>query len=169
MKLVKLDFSHPYGPSYSSVTTMPRKISMIKLFKRKSIYEMNRFYAVYPSDLRRHPPIIGIIGIDDDMKSVDSFSTMATVDDNPGTGRVLDTHFFQPLGRRIERLAMRFTIRYIHPWQIAAFIFCEDLKHGSQVILSFKSSINGALESIGQYYDGSVIIPGLKSVIRQAR
>ena len=33
----------------------------------------------------------------------ESISTMATIDNNPGTGRVLDTYFYQPAGRATER------------------------------------------------------------------
>ena len=39
----------------------------------------------------------------DELKSVSSFSTTATCDDNVGTGRVLDKYFYQPAGRRVER------------------------------------------------------------------
>ena len=35
-----------------------------------------------------------------------SFSTMSTMDDLPGAGRTLDTHFYQPAGRFVERLLM---------------------------------------------------------------
>ena len=40
------------------------------------------------------------------LSSVSTFSSMATMDDNPGTGRFLDTHFYQPAGRAIERAFM---------------------------------------------------------------
>ena len=35
--------------------------------------------------------------------SFSSFSTMATMDDNPGTGRVLDKYIIQPLAKKLER------------------------------------------------------------------
>ena len=93
------------------------------LFKRKSIEEANRFYAMHPGIPWTQAYITELDDDnDDDARSIESFSTTATVDDNPGTGRVLDTYFFQPAGRRIERLAMRFTIRYLHPWRIEAFM-----------------------------------------------
>ena len=34
---------------------------------------------------------------DDDTRSIETFSTTATVDDNPGTGRVLDKYFYHGL------------------------------------------------------------------------
>ena len=35
--------------------------------------------------------------------SFSSFSTMATMDDNPGTGRALDKYVIQPLAKKLER------------------------------------------------------------------
>ena len=59
---------------------------------------------------------------DDDTSSIDTYSTTATADDLPGTGRALDTYFFQPAGRRVESFAMRITIRHLHPWRITDFM-----------------------------------------------
>ena len=42
-----------------------------------------------------------------DTNTISSYSTMATMDDNPGTGRFIDKHVYQPLGRKIERLFAR--------------------------------------------------------------
>ena len=39
---------------------------------------------------------------EDDTSSISSFSTNATMDNIPGTGRTLDMHFYQPVGRAIE-------------------------------------------------------------------
>ena len=104
---------------------------------------------------------------DGDAKSIDSFSTTATVDDNPGTGRVLDTYFFQPAGRRIERLAMRFTIRHLHPSRIEAFI-AGGIVYFSW--LDFKLTLSIALRDIDRtYFSGTTIISGLKSLVRQAQ
>lgn len=40
-----------------------------------------------------------------DSSSVNSFSTTATMDDNPGAGLTIDKYFYQPVGRRIEKIA----------------------------------------------------------------
>ena len=104
---------------------------------------------------------------DGDTRSIESFSTTATVDDNPGTGRVLDTYFFQPAGRRIERLAMRFTIRHLHPSRIEAFIA------GAFVyfpIMEHKLTLSIALRNIDRrHFSGPTVISGLKSLVRQAQ
>ena len=105
---------------------------------------------------------------DGDTRSIDSFSTTATVDDNPGTGRVLDTYFFQPAGRRIERLAMRFTIRYLHPSRIEAFIAPEDRGYAPE--LCIKLTLSMALQFIGRaHMPVPTVISGLKSLVRQAQ
>ena len=36
---------------------------------------------------------------------------MATIDNNPGAGRILDMHFFQPLGKLAERAISRLLLR----------------------------------------------------------
>ena len=108
------------------VNMMIKKRSLINVFKRKPIDEASRFYGMYTDILQVSSHTVGLDGDgedeDEDAWSVESFSTTATVDNNPGTGRALDMYFFQPLGRRIERLAMRFTIRHLHPMRIEAFI-----------------------------------------------
>ena len=104
---------------------------------------------------------------DGDAKSIDSFSTTATVGDNPGTGRVLDTYFFQPAGRRIERLAMRFTIRHLHPSRIEAFIAGGI---GYLPWLDLKLTLSIALRNIDlRHFSGPTAISGLKSLVRQAQ
>ena len=104
---------------------------------------------------------------DGDTGSIESFSTTVTVDDNPGTGRVLDTYFFQPAGRRIERLAMRFAIRYLHPLRIEAFK-ARSTDYRLSIDLKFTLSI--ALQNIDFIYlSGTTIISGLKSLVRQAQ
>ena len=104
---------------------------------------------------------------DGDAKSIDSFSTTATVDDNPGTGRVLDTYFFQPAGRRIERLAMRFTIRHLHPSRIEAFIAGGI---GYFPFIEHKLTLSFALRRINpRNFSVPTVISGLKSLVRQAQ
>ena len=110
---------------------------------------------------------------DGDTRSIESFSTTATVDDNPGTGRVLDTYFFQPAGRRIERLAVRFTIRHLHPSRIEAYIAGVNAYY-SKFDIKFTLSI--ALREIDRVHllwptvvFGPTVISGLKSLVRQAQ
>lgn len=45
----------------------------------------------------------------------DSMSTLATIDDIPGTGRSIDKYVYQPIGRSIERLLLALELRYFRP------------------------------------------------------
>ena len=139
---------------------MAKKRSLTRIVKRKSTDEAIRFYAMFPG-------ILCAQDSDDDTRSIESFSTMATVDDNPGTGRVLDTYFFQPAGRRIERLAMRFTIRHLHPQRIEAFI---DGEISYSRWLGPKLALSDVLQWIDEFRSsGPTVVAGLKSLVRQAQ
>ena len=78
-----------------------KKRSLINVFKRKPIDEASRFYGMYTDILQVSSHTVGSDGgcKDEDVRSVESFSTTATVDNNPAMGRALDMYFFQPLGR----------------------------------------------------------------------
>ena len=62
----------------------------------------------------------------DDTSSISSFSTNATTDNIPGTGRTIDMRFYQPVGRAIERFALKVAIRlnicHPSPAQILRFL-----------------------------------------------
>ena len=138
------------------------------MFKREPIDEANRFYGMYTDVLQGQSHTVGSGGggEDEDARSVESFSTTATVDNNPGTGRALDMYFFQPLGRRIERLAMRFTIRHLHPLWIEAFI------HGNLVYfpwLAPECALGLVLQDINTFRSGPTIIAGLKGLVQQTQ
>ena len=47
----------------------------------------------------------------DDTSSISSCSTNATMDNIPGTGRTIDMCFYQPVGRAIEKFALKIAIR----------------------------------------------------------
>ena len=67
---------------------------------------------------------------EDDTSSISSFSTNGTMDNIPGTGRTLDMHFYQPVGRAIEKFALKIAIRlnicHPSPAQILRFfrLYC---------------------------------------------
>ena len=102
----------------------------------------------------------------DDASSASSFSTMATCDDNVGTGRVIDKHVYQALGRKVERLLARIAIKSLPPWQISSYI-----ENGRKYSIirnggSMKQSIVFASFSLP---DGETIVAGLKSLVRQTQ
>ena len=61
------------------------------MFKLEPIDEANRFYGMYTDILQVQSHAVGLPvngdGEDKEARSVESFSTTATVDNNPGTGR----------------------------------------------------------------------------------
>ena len=106
---------------------------------------------------------------DDDTRSIETFSTTATVDDNPGTGRMLDKYFYQPAGWGVERLALRFTIRYLHPWRISEFLNAF-ASGGIYLNVEEKTTLEMTLHYIDSSGSGgSATVAGLKSLVRQAQ
>ena len=103
---------------------------------------------------------------DDDTSSIGSFSTTATADDLPGTGRTLDTYFFQPAGRRVEKLLLRVAIRYLHPWRISAVI---EGNFGITGIRERKNTINDCFNGLSNRKNQATGVSGLKSLVRQAQ
>ena len=63
---------------------------------------------------------------EDDTTSISSFSTNATMDDNPGTGLTIDKYFYQPVGRAIEKFALKIALKlniyHPSPAQILRFL-----------------------------------------------
>ena len=63
---------------------------------------------------------------EDGTSSISSCSTNATMDNIPGTGRTLDMCFYQPVGRAIEKFALKIAIRlnicHPSPAQILRFL-----------------------------------------------
>ena len=104
----------------------------------------------------------------DDNCSMITIDTMETIDDNPGTGRTVDKYFFQPIGRKNERFAMRITITSLPPWRISQY-FDTNLDLYVNVVYSFHSNIGQALAGLGELKRGSTIIAGLKSIVKQTQ
>ena len=65
-------------------------------------------------------------GSNDDTSSISSCSTNATMDGNPGAGLTIDKYFYQPVGRAIEKFALKVAIRlnicHPSPAQILRFL-----------------------------------------------
>ena len=104
---------------------------------------------------------------DDDDCSMITIDTMETMDDNPGTGRTVDKYFFQPIGRKIERFAMRITIASLPPWKITQYL--DDNLELYSGIPHCKVGIGQALTFLGRLKRGSTVITGLKSLVKQTR
>lgn len=105
---------------------------------------------------------------DDDDNSITSFSTTATADNLPGTGRTVDTYIFQPVGRRIERLAMRFTIASLHPARIAQYIETDETEYFPYSFNWY--TLNEVVADLcGYRQNGSTILAGMKGLVKQTQ
>lgn len=105
---------------------------------------------------------------DNDGNSITSFSTTATADDLPGTGRTVDTYIFQPIGRQIESLAMRFSIASLHPARIAQYIEADSISF----IPFFEHSytLNDATADLcRERRNGSTVVAGMKGLVKQTQ
>ena len=104
---------------------------------------------------------------EDDTSSISSFSTNATMDNIPGTGRTIDMRFYQPVGRAIEKFALKIAIRlnicHPSPAQILrffrlyqAFLRPFDGEKPSDVIADISA-------------DQPSAIPGILSLVQQSQ
>lgn len=104
-----------------------------------------------------------------DTCSVSSHSSTSTIDDIPGTGRVIDKYLYQKGGRKFERMIFWARIRfpYLHPFQISHYIdACGWYSpEGGQMV-----SLHQATSSLVRMYTGgSTLVYGLKSIVRQTQ
>lgn len=146
---------------------MPSIIKFIaKPFKRKPDVDSSYYYngLVFYTDISALQPRQEE---DDDDCSMITIDTMETMDDNPGTGRTVDKYFFQPIGRKIERFAMRITIASLPPWKITQYL--DDNLELYSGIPHCKVGIGQALTFLGRLKRGSTVITGLKSLVKQTR
>lgn len=102
---------------------------------------------------------------DDAASSILTFSTTATTDNIPGAGRSVDTFFYQPVGKWIERFAMRISISSLHPTQISRYIEAQLLYHDYGPLF-VRSQLNPH-EVIAR--TGPTFVAGLKSLVKQTQ
>lgn len=132
-----LDSDTPTSTSYSSISLSLESHPDMSPFRgilkgrnkndSKSSEPSDMPFPYYPEDISRltyfftHPDTISSIAFcnlseslssdsytDIHSESSSEFSSMATCTDNPGPGRTLDTHVFQPLGRLVEKALARY-------------------------------------------------------------
>lgn len=104
---------------------------------------------------------------DDDGSSMISISTMETVDDQPGTGRSIDTYIYQPAGRWI--LAMRFTIASLHPVRIAQYIEADYTNFAPYFFDKWPSSSNEVVAALCVSHRNATVVAGLKGLVKQTQ
>lgn len=102
-------------------------------------------------------------GWSDEGWSISSFSTTATMDDNPGPGRTLDK-CYQYLGRKIERSIFRFSIYTLHPTRIFQCLW----KEGDSWYGVDGRRLSDVMENI-HVWKGPASVAGLKSLTQQTQ
>lgn len=102
---------------------------------------------------------------DDDTSTISSYSTNSTVDDNPGTGRLIDKHIYQRLGRKLERFLFWIKPPMLTPGQICAFFEKQNGEHGIFYSLGLTSRGGSIVDS---FRDRSSVY-GLKCLIKQTQ
>lgn len=104
---------------------------------------------------------------DDDAISFLSDSTNATMDDNPGPGRVLDKFIYQAIGRKIERFAGRVSIPFLPP---GAIVFRIMELQGNTPLPPFKRHpLSEVMDDISILPNGNSIMKGLRALLKQTR
>lgn len=102
---------------------------------------------------------------DNDTSTISLYSTNSTVDDNPGTGRLIDKHIYQRLGRKLERFLFWIKPPMLTPGQICAFFEKQNGGHGIFYSLGLTSRGGSIVDS---FRDRSSVY-GLKCLIKQTQ
>ena len=121
---------HPKPVADSNPWAVRRKKAKQPKFNDKDLNRMLEFADMfdlnYYTGRNAYYSTSAYIEDEDDASSVSSCSTNATMDNIPGTGRTLDMCFYQPVGRAIEKFALKVAIRlnicHPSPAQILRFL-----------------------------------------------
>ena len=104
----------------------------------------------------------------DDTNSISSCSTNATMDNIPGTGRTLDMCFYQPVGRAIEKFALKVAIRlnicHPSPAQILRFFRLSPLR---DLWLFEDKKSSDVIADISA--EEPLAVPGILSLVHQSQ
>ena len=107
---------HPNSVADSNPWAVRRKKAKQPKFNDKDLNRMLELDDVfrlikYDSGWNASYGTSAYIEDEDDTSSISSCSTNATMDNIPGTGRTIDMRFYQPVGRAIEKFALKIAIR----------------------------------------------------------
>ena len=95
---------------------------------------------------------------------------MSTIDDNPGTGRILDKYIYQALGRLVERWIRHITISDLSSEKIVQDMKSTFFSGGFDILDDLKQHpINQITQFILEVNHGDDIVYGLKILIERAR
>lgn len=107
-------------------------------------------------------------GGEEDTVSVSSHSTNSTIDDNIGTGRLMDKYLYQKGGRKLERLIfyVRIKMTKLDPAQICQYF---ESSYKTSPSSGTKQTLQECVCAIGSLENGYTNLSGLKSLVQQTR
>ena len=106
--------------------------------------------------------------VDSDASSEISSSSMATVDDNPGTGRVIDKYVYQKGGRKIEQIVSRLRLPYLSTGHHLECITRYKEVHKAYFGIGGTEDLDSALQAFhGPYM--TYVVNGLKVLLKRSR
>lgn len=134
--------------------------------ERDSKYIIHDFgpiaFAIEQYGMLGNPDSMADIDETVDDTSVSSISSMATMDGNRGAGLTVDKYFYQPAGRRVEKLALRIAMPLLSSFRIFKYI---DEQHFTGVLTfsdpSFAFNYNLQMKT--------VYVAGLNSLLSQTQ
>ena len=97
----------------SNPWAVKHKKTKLPKYKEKDLKLMSEILGInhYDTGWKESYGTSAYIEDEDDTSSISSCSTNATMDNIPGTGRTIDMCFYQPVGRAIEKSALKIAIR----------------------------------------------------------
>ena len=108
------------------------------------------------------------IKYEDDTSSISSCSTNATMDNIPGTGRTIDMCFYQPVGRAIEKFALKAAIRmnlcHPSPAQILSFFRLSPYMWWESGVMEKPSDVIARISAVQPS-----AVPGILSLVEQSQ
>ena len=111
----------------------------------------------------------GYINSIDDVTSLGSGSTNETMDDNPGAGLTIDKYFYQPVGRAIERFALKIAIRLniVHPSPAQIIRFLTGLDPQMSIWPVFVLNPRDTIDAVSA--EDPTHVPGILSLVQQSQ
>lgn len=143
--------------------------SLSKVIKKMTRSQQKDFSYLY-IEFGDHPFYEAQVRSEDedvDGISLSSFSTNSTTDNLPGTGRCIDSFFYQPVGRKIERFAMKIKISNLSPALISHFI--EEEFRQQRGWTWTNKPLDDVVSGIFKRQKGSEAVAGLKSLVKHAQ
>lgn len=154
------------------INTMSKRISFPKFLRKSCRYiekDLRYLPTNYPILFSENLYLSEYEEDYDDGASFCSLSTNATMDDNPGPGRIIDKCIYQFLGKKIERFANRISISCLPPHTIAQCLWVNMIHLPNDEFYPLDPIIGLIQADPNLPCEGSARIAGLKSLVKQAK